>query len=144
MQNPLVYEERMTADDKSLFLSLGSVTLLLCLTEERTPWNAIFSVCICVCLCKSSIYHWMTVNASNVLRPTFWKTHSGKWASWTRQEIKGSFQSFDASDALCSLWWEHWHFSNFDCCDRSFHLAVEALTLSLFVSIFHNAPLQYF
>lgn len=37
MQNPLVCKERMTADDKSVFCTLGSVMLLLSLTEEGTP-----------------------------------------------------------------------------------------------------------
>lgn len=67
MQNPLVCKERMTADDKSLFCTLGSVTLLLASQRsERLEMPA--SLCVLVCLCAKAVY-----TTSDCMHVMFWQ-----------------------------------------------------------------------
>lgn len=110
MQNPLDCKERMTADDRSLFCTLGSVTLPL--ASQRSECLEM-PASVCVKGYKSSInYKWMTVHARNVLAGFNKNTHvqNLKW--------KGSLKSFHAGDTRCSL--ERWPFCFFSCCDHPF------------------------
>lgn len=124
MQNPLVCEERMTVDDKSLFCMLGSVTLLFFFREERMPWNFSFSVCISVSMSEQKQY-WMAVYAHSVLARCNENTHVQNMCVVCEclsrlLEMRGSSESFAASDTPCSLLWEHWSYCFFSCCDHPF------------------------
>lgn len=92
-------------------------------------------VYLCVCECTKAVY-----TTSDCVHIIFWqdlmRTHRcpklqcSMWKSWSGQlERKGSLKSFDASDTPCSLWWEHWPFCIFSCCD---HPLIYSLKHSLY------------
>lgn len=90
----------MTADDRSLFCTLGSVTLPLASQRSVLPWNADFSACsfrACVCVCVSlqkryaCTSEWLCVHWQDLMRRHMLENSSvGAWESFGN--MKGSLR----------------------------------------------------
>lgn len=129
----------MTADDRSLFFTLGSVTLLLASQRsERLEMPA--SLCVCVqkqhilqvnnCVCTMHVLFWR-----DVMRTHVEISSAVRSLQCGLLELKGSLKRVDASDTRCSLWWERRPLCIFSCCDQPFIYPLNHSLVLPFVSV---------